>query len=194
MEYGVQHAEVYDVLKEAVKEGLDRILDLQAGSIYIGTYFDFPSMSRFESGLPNFSFSLLSGGPIDYRYAFGRQIPTDSMQTWPAFCELVPKYSSLRRYYGFKDDEETPLSGSKRSLAFLTIESLVDHYIHIHGRPDFNEDAFASVFIEWERCAFLDDLPFNIFIPLIYVTFEFDLCSACQRSYIQNPLQREPLE
>jgi len=42
------------------------------------------------------------------------------------------------------------------------------------GKTDFDETAFRKIYIEWERCAFLDELSFDILIPIIFVKFDFD--------------------
>jgi len=59
------------------------------------------------------------------------------------------------------------------------------------SEKDLHRDHTADIERLLKQC---ENLTEDQLMEDVYVSFEFDLCSACQKSYIQNPLQREPLE
>ena len=170
MEFDVKHPEIFEAVKSAVKDGLEKVRDLKERKVYITSYLDFPTMSYFASGLPFISTTLFNG-PTDYSQAFLKEINTESIKSFQQLSKLIPKYPALKRYFAFQEGEDI---SSRNSEFTRTIAKLIDHYIHVNERTDFDEEAFLPIYIEWERCAFLDELPINILVPLIYITFDFE--------------------
>lgn len=193
MEFEIKQPEIFEAVKSAVKEGLEKVRDLKERNVYISTYFEFPKMYYFESGLPSFSLGLFDG-PTDYSSAFQKEIKTDSIKSFQQLPELIPKYPALKRYFAFQEGEDI----SSRKFEFQrAIAKIIDHYIHINERTDFDEEAFLPIYIEWERCAFLDELPFNILVPLIYITFDFEeleLGEGVAIKQIPKPVQLARIE
>lgn len=163
-----QAQQIYESLKEAVKDGLLHIKKLQDQKKYIGTYLNFPELKWFDSGLPQITQGSIFGGPIDYKSAFEKDF-AESTASWKAFQDLASATPQLNRYYlireGKVDDFHT-------SYMIFTIKALIDRYIHISKQTDFDETTFRNIYVEWETGAFSDTLSFDIIVPLIYVTFE----------------------
>ncbi len=92
IEYQPADPHLFNLTARAVEEGLARVRKLVSDKKYIGTYFKFPEMSYSASGLPQFSQRLFSGGPTDYKEAFGRK------DDKPVRLDHVPSFLTLIDY------------------------------------------------------------------------------------------------
>lgn len=54
------------------------------------------------------------------------------------------------------------------------ITELIDRYIHIYSTKEFEDDKFKILFTEWSNYFTHSKLHFDIVIPILMVTFDFD--------------------
>lgn len=176
----VQEPEVYEILKKAVQDGLDHICELESQNTYIGTYFElpeffeFPHLNNLKSFFPRISVtSKFLDGPTDYTRAFDKDYPHNT-SSWQTFIQAMPNIPSLKKYYRW-DDENTEISNIESIQISHSIKSIIDRYIHINGRTDFDENDFCSIYLEWERAVVSGKLQFDMLVPLLCITFDFDV-------------------
>jgi hypothetical protein len=58
--------------------------------------------------------------------------------------------------------------------AFSALEYLIDRYIHVFQTIEFEEDKFLELYQLWENSILWEELPFDILVPIIYLTCDFD--------------------
>ena len=66
--------DIYELIKETVKDGLAIVRQFESSGKLIYRYFQFPRMSQLPSGFPSFRKSFMDDdAPQDYRSIFGRK-------------------------------------------------------------------------------------------------------------------------
>ena len=172
-------SELFEAVSAAVRDGLEHVRQMkEQGKTIIG-HLRFPTISTFSSGLPHLSVQLFNGPP-DYLDAFSRDKDWKAPPSWKVVGDLALRSVALRRYYpgagnGALDD--AALNDPERvqridSEVQMTLKRLVDRYVNIAGHTDFEAETFLPIYREWERCALLDELTFDILVPLLLVKVE----------------------
>jgi hypothetical protein len=167
---------LFELVVEAVKEGLERVEVLRNENKYIGTYFNWPDLSYFESGIPYLKEGYSSSsGPTDYKYAFrlGKDAPID-VHTLPSFRTLigyVTSHPTLKDYFGFKEESDNPLP---TTAVYLLAEYLIDRYIHIHGNTVFDREQLLPLYLPLEAALIKEKLGVNVMVPILFLLFDFD--------------------
>ena len=172
------------MIREAVNDGLAVVRQFEADSKLIHRHFQFPKMSQFQSGLPNFSKTFMEDtAPLDYESVFGRTAhPPESIPSWQQFSEFAREDKSLTRFWEIGAHNKYRLYTTSPDLAEIhtnisvygSIEKLVNRYIHISGKKDMEEGLFRPLYQEWERSVFWEELPLNIVVPILRLMFSFD--------------------
>ena len=140
-------ADIYKMIKEAVDDGLAIVQQFETDGKLIYRYFQFPIMSQFLSGFPNFRKSFMEDDtPLNYKSVFGgKGHPPESIPTWQRFWDFAHKDDSLSRFWGIgSHTEEKWYSSDFPNLVEIhsgisvygTIEKLVDRYIHVSGQKE----------------------------------------------------------
>ncbi|WP_136524951.1 hypothetical protein [Geomonas ferrireducens] len=141
--------EFFDLVAAAVQEGLARIEPLAQSQSYIGTYYNWPSVTYKDGAMPSI-YETFASGPVDYTRAFrgsfgisnGPQIPTDNLQSFKDLIAFVKSNSDIisrllprRMIEGLDTNQQTP----ERYIDFLTFsitsipEVLLCRYIHTYN-------------------------------------------------------------
>lgn len=182
-------ADIYEMIKEAVNDGLAAVRQYEADGKFISRYFQFPIVSQFPSGFPYFNKSFLEDDvPLNYQSVFGgwereRYHPPESIPSWRQFWDFAHKDEHLSRFWEigprFKEKWYSPafpdlVKTHSRISVYGSIEKLVDRYIHISGKKEMDEDLFRPIYQEWERSIFWEKLPVNIVVPILGLMFSFD--------------------
>jgi len=178
--------DIYEITKEAVKDGLAIIRQWETDKKLVYQYFQFPIMGEFPSGYPDFRKSQIAGdeGPLDYESVFRRErYPPEDIPSWRRFWDFAHEDEYLQHFWeigshviqkwysgAFPDWSET----HSRVLVYGSLAKLVDRYIHITGKKDMLEDLFQPLYQEWERSIFWEGLPVNIVVPILGVVFSYD--------------------
>jgi hypothetical protein len=206
MDKQVIRQDIYDIIKKAVDDGLNKIQELEASGKYIGHYYQFPKMETFESGFPNFSKSSLDDGPIDYSSISQKDLNPDDIDSWKSFYNLALTDPELNSYWEIRDsDLNSDLNNRdpfhhphffqfyKELCIYGSIKNLIDRYIHITGKKKFDENAFLPIYREWENGILLKRLTFDILIPILCQTFSFEkleLIPGISIEKMSEPLQK----
>ena len=171
----VQAPETYKHFREATIEGLARVREQLSAGKDIQRYSAFPAMSYWESGLPGFYYSSGNQTPIDYKACFRDESAPETIPSWKAFAVHAADIAPLRS--PFDDLLGVDSSGGVFNTAgrvFSTLEHFIDRYIHIFQTTDINEEAFLELYQLWENSVLSEELPFDILVPIIYLTCDFD--------------------
>src|SRR5665647_824442 len=93
------------LLESAVKEGLANLGPVIDANKYLGSYYNFPTISYYENGMPSFSENPF-GGPKDYTNVF-----RGSGMAYQSQPPLIPreKLPSLNRLVDFVKNQHHPV-------------------------------------------------------------------------------------
>jgi len=92
-------AELYNHILAAVQEGVSVVSHLIKEKEHLGTYYNWPKMSFYDNGLPQFSEEFFSG-PIKYRDAFGGfspKIKVNELRSFSSLWEFVKDQAYIKR-------------------------------------------------------------------------------------------------
>jgi hypothetical protein len=192
-EYQPADPHLFNLTAKAVEEGLACVRQLVADKKYIGTYFNFPKMYHSVTGMPDFSQSFFSGGPTDYKGAFGRKedkpIRLDQAASFIDLFDYVDAAEScsrLRAYFS-STPVDTPAeevgkverreNSMYQGSMDLFISGIVDRYVHLHGDAPFSLERFAPIYLPLESGIFKETLPIDIVVPILFLQFNFERVS-----------------
>jgi hypothetical protein len=192
-EYQPADPHLFNLAAKAVEDGLARVRQLVADKKYIGTYFRFPKMYGSASGMPDFSQSLFSDGPTDYKGAFGRKedkpIRLDQVASFIDlfnYIDSAESCSRLRAYFS-STPVDTPAEEVGRverrensmyqGSMDLFVSGIVDRYIHLHGDAPFSVERFAPIYLSLESGIFSETLLIDIVVPILFLQFDFERVS-----------------
>jgi len=94
--------DIYELIKEAVKDGLAIVRQFEESGKLIYRYYDFPKMSQLPSGLPSFHKLFVDDdAPQNWQSIFGRKeyLP-ETIPSWQRFWDFAHKDESLSRFWG----------------------------------------------------------------------------------------------
>lgn len=173
---------IYQHVRQAVIDGLERISRRIAAGAYLPRYSEFPKVSYFESGLPQFSknSSLFGNTPYEYEAFLRDEYDPSNDPSWREFVALAQDHPRLRIHYNFdrvdSSKEDEPFSPWHMAVWHVqfTLRQLIDHYVHVTGSPRFEEARFEGLYSLWENCVFRDRLDFDIVVPIVCLTFDGD--------------------
>ena len=177
----VQAPETYTHFRAAVIDGLARVREHLSAGKDIQRYAVFPSMHYLESGLPAFHYCSGKWAPVDYKACFRNESVPDRIPSWEAFATHVTNSPRLVGYFAPPLQASLGPDGNfvvEKVLAYgevsSTVEHFIDHYIHVFESTGFNDELFLKLYRMWENAVFLAELHFDILVPIIYVTCDFD--------------------
>ncbi len=194
------------LLVAAVDEGLEHVAQVMSDSRWIGTYFQWPVMSKWESGLPSFRLSQFEG-PKDYSMLFTGPDPIIDADTLKSFQALV----SYVKQEPFLQDRLLPVTVGQdrqgviederlvRIFVYQILEALIDRYIHTHARTTFDMTAFEVVYEPYARYLFEEQLLADIYVPILFLKFADDTITIDENTAIERmsdafQLARAPLK
>ena len=172
--------DIYELVKEAVSDGLVLVKDAIDNNKYIGSYWEFPELEFFDSGFPRFSHLTLSSdkAPKDLSSIFkeGRGNAHEArcdpklIASWVRFRDSALQDESLSNYWKFSEGSELSMNLS----VFGFLGDILEIYFFTYKTCDFTEENFRAVYETWEPTAFAKTLPIDIVVPLICVPFSFE--------------------
>lgn len=185
MDTEIQRPDIYEALKDAVIDGLAVVRDAEKQGRYISRYRDFPQMSEFLAW-PSFSNVMQELAPLDYSSVFEKSLLFDrpsaeDLPSWQHFLSLARGDSYLRQYWTDDDLDMSRAQHLNMEDFFETyyplrsIKELVNRYVHLTSRKEFDESLFRPIYLEWERATLSPMLPFDVFVPIIFSRFSFDV-------------------
>jgi hypothetical protein len=181
------------LLLNALQEGLSAIKEACGSGSYIGSYYDFPSLSFRKNGLPDFS-SSISNGPIDYRncfYSYGGNPKVDEKKL-SSFYKLVSFVRANPQLHDRFTVEGAPAVGAGIELSIdeinITsgIKDCINRYIHKHKTSDFQEENGISAITPTLAYIFNRNLDIEICIPILFLAFPFDEYKIADGVYVER--------
>ena len=191
----VAKPDVYAVVRDAVIAGLRIVREHEARGDYVLGHFGFPELDRFESGLPHFSKSpsLSNESPRDYKSVFCGGRSADKIPEWAPFYDLARTDARLKRYFDETPRYRMEVEGAAEfrdqmvtvSIG-LSLKNLVDRYIHLTDKKEFEEAVFLPIYREWENAVFAETVTFDVLVPLLMVTCDFDTLELAEGLSIER--------
>ena len=186
------------LLKAAMKDGLAKVADAVASKRYIGTYYQWPSISFRDNGLPNLSSSSFQGVK-EYRNCFGRnenKIVESDIASFVNYFNFVESNEDLKSRLFIKqwceiDDYKFP--DFKAIIVYSMIKDSIERYIHLYDTFEYVEENARLVIDEIENFVFLETLSIDIVIPILFIDFEFESYSLSDGIVIRRLTNNEHL-
>lgn len=167
------------LLGVALKDGLTKVADAVSSKKYIGTYYEWPTVSFKENGLPNLSSSSFQGAK-EYRKCFGTkddEIIESEIESFGKFLEFVTSNKDLENRFimeQWKDIKDDNFPDVRTIFIHSIVKDAVERYIHVHDSFEYNEKNAKDIIFEIQNFIFLDTLPIDIVIPILFINFDFD--------------------
>ncbi|MDC4786826.1 HEPN domain-containing protein [Acinetobacter baumannii] len=173
-----------DKLTRLILECVEEIFPILISKIhsnkYISNYSDFPKLSFAENGFPRISKDSWSGNrPKDFTSLFHRygdkapEIDWDDILKFKDLYDLIREDDELLNYFGSGLNlQDSSIDFDKTSVQLL-IGNILDYYIHTFGY-DFDKERFLTIIELRTNFAFLEKLPINIYIPILFLNFEIE--------------------
>ncbi|HEM7416275.1 TPA: hypothetical protein U2J22_001340 [Citrobacter youngae] len=171
--------EFFSLLQVAMKDGLKKVSDAVSSKKYIGTYYNWPSLSFKKNGLPSFSSSIFQGAN-EYRKLFGTQnqaIIESDIKSFNTFLKFVTSHTDLENRLvmeSLRKTNDENIKGFKEIVIYSIINDVIERYIHLHGTFEYDEDKANNIINEKQNSIFLDTLPIDIVVPILFIDFDFD--------------------
>jgi hypothetical protein len=187
--------EAYAALRTAIEAGLRIVRQHDKEGKYHLSYFDFPKLEYFDSGLPRISKTSWgsSEGPVNYVHVFQDENAAEKIPEWKAFLEFANTNPTLQKYFDNTPQYRMEVDGAREMCAervqfsiYYAIKKLIDRYIHVFKSKDFDEARFRPLYSQWENAVFLEYVPFDIVIPLLMITCNFDKLDIGPGLYIEK--------
>ncbi|MBK9046044.1 MAG: hypothetical protein IPL74_04855 [Bacteroidetes bacterium] len=171
--------ELYNKLKAAVIDGLKYVVEHEEDFFRYNLsnyYNEYPDLKYQDTGYPYFSKSAYSK-----RNYFGLLIKDGTCKNLKSWNELQVYLLSDDDYckffflgkYSERETEELKIFWDS-FFSMHPITELIDRYIHIYSTKEFEDDKFKILFTEWSNYFTHSKLHFDIVIPILMVTFDFD--------------------
>lgn len=189
-----KHRDEYSALMLlAFKEGLASVSNAVASKKYIGTYYDFPTLSYSDNGLPSLSSSLLNG-PIEYKGCFGALgreplINEDQLETFNNLVIFVKQHSDLHERF-IPENYNTKKESLNIDIGAIQIKSsikdAIERYIHLNNSFEYEETKAISIIKPFVSYVFNEKLDIDIVIPLLFLDFDTDDYEISENVFLQR--------
>lgn len=163
--------ELKELVKKSVEDGL-AILRYQEERVEqeeiadpFSYYEQFPYLQWSRHGLPEFNYSSVS--KIKYSNLFIRGNRYNDIRSWKTLQQALLNHKEYVNFYGITADEEV----ARDYHTYFFLAELIDHYIHVHGNPEFHEKDFDAVFKSWHNSWAGNELIVDIWVPVLFLHF-----------------------
>lgn len=173
--------ELFERVWDAAVVGRDQLLKAIESGAKIYGHWHFPSLSYFDSGIPNISAATSWDGPPDYSGAFA---PKESQFNKAVIYGEIPQFVALIDYVKSQDDYVKFFAGYTRDEVrqnFISIfaaglaTDLLARYLHIYAtEKELDRGLFAELYAERERPLVEERLPVEIVVPIALTPFDSD--------------------
>lgn len=186
------------LLRAAMRDGLTKVADAVSSKKHIGTYYEWPSMSFRKNGLPDFYSSSFQGAK-KYKNCFGTkegEICESDIASFDKFLEFVISNEDLESRFIMKEWKEIKDDNFPyfiKTLIHSIVKDAVERYIHVNDSFEYNEDKAKDVICEIQNFIYLETLPIDIVIPILFVNFDFDSYSLSDVIEVRRLTEKEHL-
>ncbi len=167
------------LVANAVKEGLALLREKQPNP---HGYFNWPSLSFYENGIPNMRGGYTFSGPPDYKSVFEGYKPLFPAAEIASFQNLL-SYIKTQDWILERLLPDRKVSNEKHDeidkkyldhFSFRIPVEIIDRYIHIHETMEFQNEKFELIYEPLARSIILDKLGVDICVPILFVKFDFE--------------------
>lgn len=194
-----EHSEQFCfLLATALKDGLIKIKEHVTAKKFIGTHYDWPMLSFADNGLPRLSSSLFNGEK-DYRSLFGSgsdKINDSDLQSFCNFSNFIKSTPTLLDRFlleNWKNEHDENVRGFIDTIVSAPIKDAIERYIHINNTFDYYEEKASIVIEEIKNFIFLETLPIDIIVPILFVNFKFESLTLADGIEIRRLTEKEHL-
>lgn len=186
------------LLRAAVKDGLSILAEAAHSKMFIPSYYDWPSVSFKDNGLPSFSSSAL-GSNKEYRRCFGDKeynIKESNVDSFSDFLSFISSKGDLERR--FVPLEWIELMGDsylevKSAIVLSVVKDAIERYAHVYECFDYDEEKCNVVIKEVSDFVFLDVLKIDIIVPILFVQFGFESYELSDGIEVRRLTEKEHL-
>ncbi|PYE40048.1 HEPN domain-containing protein [Psychrobacter fozii] len=186
------------LLNAAIKDGLSKISDRVSSKKYISGYYNWPSISFRENGLPNLSSSNFQEIK-EYRGCFGSKegdIIASDINSFTDFLKFIKSNEELESRFimqEWKKIEGKAFVNFIDVLIYNIITNGIERYIHVYDSFEYNENKVKDIIDEIQNFVFLGTLPVDIVIPILFVNFEFESYVLSEAIEVRRLVDKEHL-
>jgi len=188
------HQEWFQLMCNVIREVLPQLNVLEEQKGYIGSYFDFPSLSQLStSGFPSIYKSSFRS-PINYGSAItlGKgnvksetknldKIYLEDLASYKTLLEYSESNPAILDYFEREESSEGTAKGLLEYGLYSIITDLVDRYKHQKESANFEPSALKPIYKQLETGLFANELPIDIVVPIILTKFEMDTITIDER-------------
>lgn len=187
---------LFDIVAETVSSALNYVWKVEREGGYIGTQNNFPQLSYFENGMPNFR-PAWGNEPKDYASVFDQGIFSISRMKAEYELEKQPGFLRLKTYFQSNTEiwsrclasratEPAAADSYLKTEVKVFITQLVDRYMHVHKDAAFSASQFLPIYLPFEARLFFDKLPVNVWVPILFVGFDVPEIELREGIYIRR--------
>ncbi len=167
-------AEYRELFLKAFKEGLSLVREAKDSGKYIGTHFDFPTLTYGSNGLPQLS-STTGSGPVDYSGCFSSfsgkpLVNEDEVESFNELVQYVRSRELLLKRFSLA--VEPPLEIEIDKIQILSdVKNSIDRYIHRFNLFEFEAQSAEAVIDPVLSYIFDEQLSIDICVPILFLDF-----------------------
>lgn len=148
--------------------------------------------------MPNLSSSNFQGVK-EYRKCFGFKegdIVVSDINSFVDFLEFVKSNEDLKSRFIMQEWME--INDEKfvsiiDTLIYNVITNGIERYIHVYNSFEYKEDKAKKIIEEIQNFVFLDTLPVDIVIPILFVSFDFESYALSEAIEVRRLVDKEHL-
>jgi hypothetical protein len=194
--YEPRDGQLFQLVWDAAVVGRELLLKAIEGGATIYGHWRFPSLSYFESGIPNISTSTSWAGPPDYDNAFAAK---ESQFTKAVIYGEIPEFRALIDYVKSQEQYVRFFVGYKKDHIRMTFmdmfaaglaTGLLARYLHVHGtEQELVKELFLDLYGQRERPLVEEKLPVEVVVPIALTMFE-----GSESLRLTSTLRVEPID
>jgi len=189
------------IITNAVNDGinlaLERYTELKAknfDSLYLPKHEDFPSISNFPSGLPQFqttSAHSYLGQKVSYKKILSDTKKDIEFESWKTLADFFLSDKEIHGYFQIKDwklSEEEKRKKTYNHLIFDDLRSIIDCIIHSVKNPKSNSKKKTEKISNWINAITKNVVNYELIIPIIFHQPD------CQKIALDNNVRIQKIE
>ncbi|HBY87710.1 MAG TPA: hypothetical protein DEO86_17785 [Colwellia sp.] len=165
----------------AMKDVVSEISKAVEANEYVGTYYEWPSISYRKNGMPDMSTSSFNG-PKDYSSLFhtlGRpsSINESEIKSFLTFVDFVSSKPLLEGRFiksQWKKIDDGMMPRVIKHTIFHIITQAATRYIETHDTFVFDSEKAKVIVENIQNYVFSSSLSIDIVIPVLFIKFEFE--------------------
>lgn len=176
---------LHHLLSIVVENGVKRAKEVVSQKLYLSTYPKYPRIYYAKpNGMPSIESSLTSYGdnvPIYYKMFFtkykGEQdIDITQISGYEEYKDYMVKSEHISSYFKATTGQyiEKQIEGISEYKIQDIAQSLIERYMYIYGDKDYNQERFNKIYQSFENCIYMEKLPLEIHIPILFTHFDFE--------------------